>query len=100
MAPQDSGDIMQKAQQGDQVRLHYVKRLQDGSRFSSSPLVLTVGVEHPHLRGLGLDLVGVTPGEQIRLSVPPNQAYGPYDPNRIRRLPASRFSHFESISVG
>jgi FKBP-type peptidyl-prolyl cis-trans isomerase 2 len=61
---------------------------------------MTVGVEHPHLRGLGLDLVGVTAGEQIRLSLPPNQAYGPHDPNRIRRLSASRFSHFESIPVG
>ena len=53
---------MRTAQMGDKVRVHYVKRLQDGSRASSrnsGPLELTVGIGHPRLPGLGLALVGL-----------------------------------------
>jgi peptidylprolyl isomerase len=93
------------AKLGDRVKIHYVKRLQDGSHISSrsqgdAPLEITVGVEHPRFRRLGLDLVGLAAGERIRLSVPKNQAYGPHDPSRIRRLPITRFSKLEDLPIG
>ena len=65
---------MQKAQQGDHVQVHYVKRFQDGSTTSSrsrSPLELTIGTAHPRLPGLGLALVGLAAGECRTLRVPP-----------------------------
>jgi len=96
---------MKTAKLGDRVKIHYVKRFQDGSRISSkahgeAPLEVTVGVEHPRFRRLGLDLVGLAAGERIRLSVPKNQAYGPHDPSRIRRLPITKFSEFEDLPIG
>src|SRR5436853_5894668 len=57
---------MRTVQSGDSVRVHYVKRFQDGSVASSRgrvPVELTVGIDHPRLRGLGLALVGLAPGE-------------------------------------
>ena len=48
---------MQTAQSGDRVRIHYVKRFQDGSVVSSTgraPVEMTVGTDHPRLPGLGL----------------------------------------------
>jgi peptidylprolyl isomerase len=94
---------MQTAQQGDCVQVHYVKRLQDGFVASSrgdAPLEVTVGVDHPRLPGLGLSLVGLAPGEQTRLSVPAERAYGLPDPRRVRRLSRTRLPGDAAIAVG
>jgi FKBP-type peptidyl-prolyl cis-trans isomerase 2 len=94
---------MQTAQPGDRVRVHYVKRFQDGAVVSSrgkTPLELTVGVDHPRLPGLGLALVGLAPGGTATVSVAPEQAYGPPDPSRVRRLDRSRFPKNHPLPLG
>jgi FKBP-type peptidyl-prolyl cis-trans isomerase 2 len=94
---------MQTAQLGDRVRVHYVKRFPDGSVASSrdrAPLEVTVGVDHPRLPGLGLTLVGLTPGTRATISVPPELAYGPPDPGRIRRWNRTRFPKDQVLPVG
>ncbi len=85
---------MQAVQRGDCVRVHYVKRFQDGSVVSSAgrgPVELTVGTDHPRLPGLGLARVGLTPGASTTISVPPALAYGACNPARVRCLARSRF---------
>jgi peptidylprolyl isomerase len=94
---------MPTAQPGDRVQVHYVLRLQDGSVASSrgrAPLELTVGTDHPRLPGLGLALVGLTPGEGTTLTVPPERAYGPSDPSRIRRCSRRRFPEHATLQPG
>jgi len=94
---------MQTAQQGDRVQVHYVKRLQDGSVASSrqrAPLELTVGIDHPRLPGLGLALVGLAPGTSTTVRVPPEHAYGPSDPARVRRCARARFQEDQPLAVG
>jgi len=94
---------MQVVQQGDKVQVHYVKRFQDGSAVSSrgkAPTELTVGIDHPRLPGLGLTLVGLAIGERKTLVVPALQAYGAYDPGRIRRLDRTRFAERQVLAVG
>ena len=94
---------MQTAQPGDRVRVHYVKRFQDGSVASSrgrAPIELTVGSDHPRLPGLGLALVGLTPGASTTISVPPERAYGPSDPSRVRRWARTRFPEDQPLQVG
>jgi FKBP-type peptidyl-prolyl cis-trans isomerase 2 len=94
---------MRTAQAGDRVRVHYVKRLQDGSVASSrdrAPLELTVGVAHPRLPGLGLALVGLAPGGSTTVSVDPEHAYGPPDPARIHRWARKRFPGDQPLPVG
>ncbi len=94
---------MQTAQPGDRVRVHYVKRFQDGSVASSrghAPIELTVGNDHPRLPGLGLALVGLAPGASTTVSVPSEQAYGPCDPSRVRRWARTRFPEDQPLPVG
>jgi peptidylprolyl isomerase len=77
---------MRNVQQGDRVRVHYRKRLGNGRTASSrEPFELTVGTRHPRLPGLERAPIGLTPGQSMMLTVPPEQAYGLPDPKRIHR---------------
>lgn len=94
---------MRVAQQGDHVRVHYVKRLPNGAVATSrgrAPLELTVGVDHPRLPGLGMALVGLAPGGRTSLTVPPEKAYGMPDPARVFRLARTRFPEHEVLPIG
>jgi peptidylprolyl isomerase len=94
---------MQIAQQGDRVLIHYEQRLQDGSVRSSrgrNPVEVTVGIDPPRLPGLGLRLAGLTPGQETKFTVPPEEAYGLVDPNRIHRWHRKRFPASETLKVG
>src|SRR5262249_44068705 len=76
---------------------------QDGSVASSRgrvPIELTVGSDHPRLPGVGLALVGLTPGASTTVSVPPERAYGPSDPSRVRRWARTRFPEDQLLPVG
>jgi FKBP-type peptidyl-prolyl cis-trans isomerase 2 len=94
---------MRVVQQGDKVRVHYVKCFQDGRAVSSrgkAPTELTVGIDHPRLPGLGLALVGLAVGESKFLVVPAPQADGAYDPGRTRRLARTRFADHKTLAIG
>lgn len=94
---------MRTAQQGDRVRVHYVKRAPNGAVTSSrgrAPLEVTVGTDHRRLPGLGMALVGLGEGERIRVQVPAEQAYGARRTERLRRLARSRFPSDRDLSAG
>jgi peptidylprolyl isomerase len=94
---------MQTAQAGDRVQVHYVKRLQDGSTASSrrgAPLEVIVGEGHPRLPGLGLALVGLSPGASTTVRVSAENAYGPADAARVRRWARTRFPKDRPLPVG
>lgn len=96
---------MRTVQPGDRVQVHYVKRFSDGSMASSrsrgdGPLELIAGTDHPRLPGLGLGLVGLVPGNHVRLSVPAEQAHGLSDPSRVRRLARTQFAAEQALPVG
>ena len=95
--------VMRVVQPGDKIQVHYVKRFQGGSIVSSrgkAPTELIVGVAHPRLPGLELTLVGLAAGESRTLSVPAEQAYGPFNPRLVRRLARRRFAEHKDLSVG
>jgi peptidylprolyl isomerase len=93
--------LRRTVQQGDRVRVHYVKRLRDGRTVSSrEPLQLTVGINHARLPGLEAELVGLTEGQVATLTVPPERAYGVHDPMRIRRWPRRRFPKEATLRAG
>src|SRR5262245_24491494 len=94
---------MRTAQLGDQVRVHYVKRSQNGGVSScrgQPPLEMTVGKEHRRLPGLGTALVGRGEGERVRLVVPAEQAHGLPRPDRVKQLARSRFSTGQVLTPG
>lgn len=94
---------MRTAQLGDRVRIHYVKRFQDGSVASSrrrAAVEVIVGVDHPRLPGLGAALVGLAPGAKTTVSVPPERAYGMRDPTRKRRCARTQFAAGTPLPIG
>jgi len=96
---------MLTARQGDHVQVHYVKHFQDGTTASSrsrgaGPLDMTVGTDHPRLRGLGSGLVGLAPGNHVTVLVPAELAHGRFNPDRVRRLSRTRFPEGLALPVG
>jgi FKBP-type peptidyl-prolyl cis-trans isomerase 2 len=98
-------DIVQK---GDLAHAHYTASLEDGTLIHTThsevargaskkavgyeepksfvPEDVLVGAE-PGVRGLEDALVGMTVGEQKRVTVPPEKAYGPRDPDKVVDFP-------------
>ncbi len=76
------------------VTLHLSLTLEDGtlaeSTFGEQPLTFTMG-DGSLVHGLELALYGLRPGDTQRLELYPEQAFGLRDPEKIHRLPRSRF---------
>lgn len=97
---------------GDTVTVEYVGRFEDGHVFNTSrheaavehglveaqgaapddytPLVFTVGTGAV-IPGLDDALVGMAAGETATVTVPPEEAYGEFDPERVRSYDAETF---------
>jgi peptidylprolyl isomerase len=72
---------MEKAKDGDTVRVHYTGRLADGTVFDTSvdsePLEFTLGENHV-IPGFENAVLGMAEGETKTVQVPPDLAYGPH----------------------
>lgn len=96
--------IEKKVEKGDTIKVDYVGKLQDGTVFDTSildeaknagiydesriyePLTLKVG-DGSTIPGFENGLLGMKEGQTKTISIPPEQAYGPKDPNLIGNLP-------------
>jgi peptidylprolyl isomerase len=71
---------MAAAQSGDTVRVHYTGTLGDGSVFDSSrerePLEFQLGTGQV-IPGFETAVTGLEPGQERRVTIPSDQAYGP-----------------------
>ncbi|MFC7027597.1 peptidylprolyl isomerase [Halomicroarcula sp. GCM10025324] len=99
-------------EQGDGVTIEYVGRFEDGSVFDTSraavardhglqeaqgtedgdyaPLSFTVGAGEI-IEGIDAALVGMAEGDEATIRVPPEQAYGETDPERVREYDPETF---------
>jgi FKBP-type peptidyl-prolyl cis-trans isomerase 2 len=72
---------MAQAKSGDRVRVHYSGFLEDGTVFDSSldrdPLEFTLG-EGMVIKGFEDAVMGMNEGESKTISIPSDEAYGPY----------------------
>ncbi|MFB6221240.1 MAG: peptidylprolyl isomerase [Halolamina sp.] len=92
---------------GDHVRVAYVGRFEDGTVFAASstafaergepappaersPLSFTVG-EGEVIAGLEEGVVGLEPGDTATFTVPPEDGYGTYDPEKRREYEREAF---------
>ena len=69
-----------QAEKNEKVTVHYEGRLEDGTIFDASkprgqPFSFTIGVGQV-IEGWELGVAGMKVGEQRRLTIPPNLAYG------------------------
>jgi peptidylprolyl isomerase len=72
---------MVQAKVGDTVTVHYTGKLNNGNIFDSSverdPLQFSLG-EGSVIVGFEQAVIGMSPGEAKTVSIPADQAYGPY----------------------
>lgn len=88
---------------GDTVRIHYTGTLADGSVFDSSdgrdPLEFTVGAGQL-IQGLDTGVAGMAVGEAKTFVIPPDQAYGPHDPNGRQSIPREQVPDHIPLDLG
>lgn len=96
--------IQQTVKNGDMISVDYIGRIEGGNVFDSSiesvakqnnvynqgrkyqPLNLTVG-KGQVIKGFDNGVIGMKIGETKTLTIPPEQGYGPIDPNKISVIP-------------
>jgi peptidylprolyl isomerase len=91
------------AKDGDTVRVHYTGTLDDGTEFDSSvggdPLEFTVGAGQM-ISGFDQAVVGMKLGESKTVTIPPEEAYGPYRDDLVQVLDRSQFQEGTEPVVG
>ena len=74
---------------GDQIRVSYVGRFENGSVFDSSegrePLEFTVGEEQV-IAGFDRAVIGLKPGENCKVTVSPEDGYGEHVPEMVAEV--------------
>lgn len=94
---------MTQLQDGQTVDVHYTGRLEDGTVFDSSegrePLQFTLGAKQV-IAGFEAAVRGLSIGESVETTIPPEQAYGERDPNLIMQMPRNQFPPDMTPEVG
>jgi peptidylprolyl isomerase len=90
---------MRQANKGDNVRVHYTLKLDDGTVFDSSrdrePLEFSIG-KRQVIKGFEDAVIGMTVGGSKTIKIPFMDAYGPYREDLVLRLKRSQLpSHIE-----
>ncbi len=94
---------MSKVKVGDRVRVQYLGLLTGGRPAASAHgrevLNFTAGSARV-MPGLSFGVVGMAVGEQKRLRLTAEQAYGLVDPKLIKEVPRNRFAPGLELAVG
>ena len=94
---------MTEVKSGDTVRIHYTGTLADGTTFDSSqgrePLEFTVG-SGQIIPGLDAALPGMAVGDQKRVEVGPDEAYGHKDPGALQPVPRTEIPEHIPLDIG
>ncbi len=85
---------MAEVQDGDNVKIHYTGKFDDGTVFDSShgrePLEFTVG-EHALIPGFEKAVLGMEPGQTKETRIVSEDAYGPHHDNLVIRIGREEF---------
>lgn len=94
---------MSKAKDGDTVKVHYTGKLEDGTIFDSSkdgePLELTIGAGNL-IPGFEKGVIGMERGGSTTITVPPEEAYGPYKEELVAKVKKEDFPENITPLVG
>jgi FKBP-type peptidyl-prolyl cis-trans isomerase SlpA len=86
---------MRKIQSGDNVKVHYTGKLEDGSIFDTSltegrePLETTLG-QGQLIKGFEAGLIDMSEGEKKTIEIESADAYGEYNPEMINEIPKTQ----------
>jgi peptidylprolyl isomerase len=91
------------AKPGDTVTVHYTGKLPDGSIFDTSvgrePIQFVLG-ERKVIPGFDKAVAGMSPGETKTASVPPEDGYGPHQPQLVVEFAREEVPSDISVEVG
>ena len=94
---------MIQTKKGDTVKTHYTGSFKDGTEFATSinnePLEFTIG-EGQVIPGLERAVMGMSPGEAKTAEILADQAYGPYQKNRVVAVNRNRFPPQLELQIG
>ena len=94
---------MQEAKSGNQVKVHYHGRLQDGTTFDSSegrsPLEFEVGAGQV-IKGFDDGVLGMKEGDKKTIHIPVEEAYGEKSEDMIIEFPRDQFPPDMKPEVG
>jgi peptidylprolyl isomerase len=94
---------MSQAQVGDQVKVHYTGKLDNGAVFDSSttrePIEFRVG-EGSVISGFEQAVIGMSPGETKTTTIPSERAYGSYNPQLVMVVQRPQLPPDFSVEVG
>ena len=86
---------MKKIQTGDNVKVHYTGKLEDGSIFDTSlaegrePLETTLG-QGQLIKGFEAGLIDMIVGEKKTVEIESADAYGDHNPEMINEIPRAQ----------
>lgn len=94
---------MSQAKKGDNVKVHYKGKLEDGTEFDTSagrePLAFTIG-SGMLIPGFENAVEGMAPGESKTITIPAEEAYGPYIKELVADFDKSQFPPDINPEVG
>ena len=94
---------MSQAEIGNDVKVHYTGRLENGTEFDSSrnrePLEFTLG-EGQLIPGFEKAVVGMMQGDSKTITIPAEQAYGPYHEEMVLDMPRNQFPDHIKPALG
>ena len=95
---------MECVKKGDKITVEYTGRLEDGTIFDSSkeheePLQFIVGAGEI-IKGFDQAVIGMKVGEEKEITIPPEDAYGPYNPELSRDIPRNAFQDDQEVKEG
>lgn len=95
----------EQARAGDTVRVHYIGTLGNGTVFDTSrdpgrePLEFEVG-SGSMISGFDSAVNGMHVGQVKTVTLPPDEAYGPYDEELVQEVPRESFSEGTVLEAG
>ncbi|MXQ09147.1 peptidylprolyl isomerase [Alphaproteobacteria bacterium GH1-50] len=94
---------MTQAKSGDTVRIHYTGTLEDGATFDTSagrdPLEFTLGSGQV-IPGFDKAVDGMTVGEEKKVEIPAEDAYGPHNPDGRQAIPRENIPADIPLDIG
>lgn len=94
---------MTQAKSGQQVKVHYTGKLNDGTIFDSSvngePLAFTLGSGHV-IAGFDKGVTGMQVNESRTVTIPAAEAYGPHQPGMVVELPKTEIPAHLALKTG
>lgn len=93
-----------QVKQGDNVSVHYVGTLEDGTEFDNSytrnqPLQFTAD-SGQMIPGFDKAILGMSVGEKKSVTIPHLEAYGPSNPDLVGNIPKTNFPPDFEFLVG